>query len=195
MSEITRGGQQLAHDWFLRPVPENVSWGRDTWLHSSYSFLHCQSRRATGVQLGHDTGVYTETHFDLGPDGQVTVGDYCTLAGPIFSTNGGVHIGDYVLVSREVVFADRPFALPPADGVTPPGPSLDIIVGNDAWIGTRAIILAGARIGDGAIVGAGAVVDGEVAAYTIVAGNPARVVGQASRSPFPVKPSLGVTLK
>jgi acetyltransferase-like isoleucine patch superfamily enzyme len=45
-----------------------------------------------------------------------------------------------------------------------------------ASIGSGAVILAGVRIGAGAIIGAGAVVTKDVAARTIVAGNPARVV-------------------
>lgn len=52
----------------------------------------------------------------------------------------------------------------------------DTEVGHDVWIGHGALILPGARIGSGAIIGAGAVVAGEVAPYTIVAGNPAQVI-------------------
>lgn len=51
----------------------------------------------------------------------------------------------------------------------------DVVIGNDVWIGDRAIILAGVTIGDGAVIGAGAVVTKSVAAYAIAAGNPARV--------------------
>lgn len=50
-------------------------------------------------------------------------------------------------------------------------------IGNDAWIGARAVILDGVRIGDGAIVGAGAVVTKDVEAYSIVGGVPAKVIG------------------
>jgi maltose O-acetyltransferase len=50
------------------------------------------------------------------------------------------------------------------------------------WIGARATILGGARIGSGAIVGAGAVVDGDVPSGSTVAGNPARIV---RRAPWP----------
>lgn len=53
-----------------------------------------------------------------------------------------------------------------------------VIIGNDVWIGAQAIILPGVTVGDGAIVGAGAVVAKPVAPFTIVAGNPARVIGQ-----------------
>ena len=51
-----------------------------------------------------------------------------------------------------------------------------IIIGNDVWIGHGAIILRGVEIGDGAVIGAGAVVACDVPAYSIVSGNPARVV-------------------
>ena len=54
-----------------------------------------------------------------------------------------------------------------------------IKIETDAWIGARAIILASVSvIGTGAIVGAGSVVTKNVEPYTIVAGNPARVIGR-----------------
>jgi virginiamycin A acetyltransferase len=53
-----------------------------------------------------------------------------------------------------------------------------ITIGNDVWIGTRAIILPGVDIGDGAVVGAGAVVTKDVDSYSIVAGVPAKEVGR-----------------
>ena len=57
-----------------------------------------------------------------------------------------------------------------------PDPGPDTVIGHDVWLGKDATVLPGARIGNGAIIGAGAVVRGEVRDYTIVAGNPARVV-------------------
>jgi maltose O-acetyltransferase len=50
-------------------------------------------------------------------------------------------------------------------------------IGNDCWIGARAIVLAGVQIGDGAVVGAGAVVTKSVDAGAIVAGVPAVAIG------------------
>jgi phosphonate metabolism protein (transferase hexapeptide repeat family) len=49
-------------------------------------------------------------------------------------------------------------------------------IGHDVWIGHGAIILPGRSVGTGAVVAAGAVVTKDVAAYTIVAGNPARII-------------------
>lgn len=54
--------------------------------------------------------------------------------------------------------------------------SRPIVIKDDAWIGMNVIILKGVTIGEGAIVGAGSVVTKDVPAWTVVAGNPAKVV-------------------
>jgi hypothetical protein len=51
-----------------------------------------------------------------------------------------------------------------------------VVIGHDVWIGHGGIVLPGRAIGDGAVVAAGAVVTKDVAAYTVVAGNPARPI-------------------
>ena len=50
------------------------------------------------------------------------------------------------------------------------------IIGNDVWTGANAVIVKGVKIGDGAIVGAGSVVTKDVPPYTVVIGNPARIL-------------------
>jgi acetyltransferase-like isoleucine patch superfamily enzyme len=55
---------------------------------------------------------------------------------------------------------------------------LVVDIGEDVWIGYGAIVLSGSRVGRGAIVAAGSVVTRNVAAYDIVAGNPARPIGR-----------------
>lgn len=52
------------------------------------------------------------------------------------------------------------------------------IIGNDVWIGYNATIMGGVTIGDGAIIASGAFVKNSVEPYTIVAGQPARVIGK-----------------
>jgi acetyltransferase-like isoleucine patch superfamily enzyme len=52
----------------------------------------------------------------------------------------------------------------------------DVVIGNDVWIGTNALILSGVKIGDGAVVAASSVVTEDVDPYTIVGGNPARLI-------------------
>lgn len=53
-----------------------------------------------------------------------------------------------------------------------------VIIDDDVWIGSRVILLPGVRVGHGAIIGAGAVVTKDVEPYSIVAGNPAKVIGR-----------------
>ena len=55
-----------------------------------------------------------------------------------------------------------------------------IMIGQNVWIGARAVICPGVTIGDGAVIGAGAVVTKDVLSYEIVAGVPARPIGQRS---------------
>jgi acetyltransferase-like isoleucine patch superfamily enzyme len=158
--------------------------GERSWLYSSYAFLHYQSQRPSGVRIGHDSGLYMGTFLDLGPRGEVEIGNFCTLAGPIIAANSRVLIGDYALVSFKVVIADSFAAVPAEDDGeltmdttdATSDPPTTIVVGENVWVGARAVLLPGTRIGDGAIIGASAVVDFEVPPYAIVAGNPARVV-------------------
>jgi acetyltransferase-like isoleucine patch superfamily enzyme len=164
---------RLEHDWFSWPLPNNVKIGNNTWLYSSFAFLHYRSRLPDGVVIGSNTGVYNGTFFDLGPKGSAKIGDYCTIVGGIFSSNGEITFGDYVFVAHEVVIADSAFATPQRDDTVG---SPEIVVGDNVWIGARATILGGASIGEGSVIGAASVVDFEVPPLSLVAGNPARVV-------------------
>lgn len=51
-----------------------------------------------------------------------------------------------------------------------------VVIGDDVWIGARVIILPGVHVGDGAVIGAGSVVTKDVAPYSIVGGNPAKLI-------------------
>lgn len=57
----------------------------------------------------------------------------------------------------------------------------DVTIGNHVWIGYGSLVLPGITIGEGAVVGAHAVVTKDVEPYAIVAGNPARIIGQRTR--------------
>lgn len=176
--------RSLPHDWFPDPLPDNVFLGEQNWLYSSFAFRHYRSNRPVGVQTGHDTGLYNGTFFDLGPNGEVVIGNYCTLVGAIICSNSRIVIRDYVFIAHEVVLADSGVAVPgeahPNSASVSGDPHTSILIDDNAWIGARVVLLNGARIGTGAIVGASAVVDFEVPPYTIVAGNPARVVRDIS---------------
>lgn len=88
---------------------------------------------------------------------EVRVGDFCML-GP------GVHI----------YTARHPLEAGPRRAGEESG--RPVRIGNDVWIGGRAVILPGVHIGDGAVIGGGAVVVKDVPAQALAAGNPARVI-------------------
>lgn len=101
----------------------------------------------------------------------ITVGAFCSIGPDVLIFGQADHRTD--LPSS---FPFRAKLLRPAaentDAVTRGG----VAIGNDVWIGARAIILSGVTIGDGAVIGAGAVVPRDVPPYAVVAGNPARVL-------------------
>jgi virginiamycin A acetyltransferase len=106
--------------------------------------------------------------YDFSPE-RLVIGRFCQFA-------DGVQIITASANHRYDGLTSFPFFIFGGDAASMPGPGPDTVIGNDVWIGQGARILPGARIGDGVIVGAGAVVAGEVPAYSIVAGNPARIV-------------------
>ena len=52
----------------------------------------------------------------------------------------------------------------------------DIVIGNDVWIGSNSVILAGVKIGDGTVIGAGSVVTKDIPAFVVAGGVPARTI-------------------
>jgi acetyltransferase-like isoleucine patch superfamily enzyme len=114
------------------------------------------------------------------------------------TTKGGVTVGTHTIVNRGVTLDGRgllwvgahvnisPEVMILTSDHDPNSPTFEdrkrsTVIGDRTWISSRAVVLPGADIGEGAIVAAGAVVHGSVAPWTIVAGNPARVIGQRSR--------------
>jgi maltose O-acetyltransferase len=130
--------------------------------------------------VGHGLEIEERVYF---ADGRhVTLGSRCVInAGTsIF----GADIGDDVMLGPGVLILCRNHSF---DDLGRPmkaqsdGPVEVPVIDAGAWLGARAIVLPGRRIGEGAIVGAGAVVSRDVEPYSIVAGNPATVIGSRLR--------------
>jgi acetyltransferase-like isoleucine patch superfamily enzyme len=91
-----------------------------------------------------------------------------------------VIIGKYVMCGPEVVIAmgEHNFNSPRVPIIFSGQPKIKkTILGDDVWIGQRALIRQGVKIGNGAIVAMGAVVTKDVPEYKIVAGVPAKIIG------------------
>lgn len=116
--------------------------------------------------------------------GDVRIGRYCSIADDVNIVLGN-HPMHYLsthpfsynneLFGEDAEYRDIEFKLQQQQATPQPAPQLTI--GNDVWIGTKAIILGGVTsIGNGAVIGAGAIVTRDVPPYAIVAGNPARLI-------------------
>lgn len=98
-----------------------------------------------------------------------------------YSALGTVKIGNYVMMGSDCLIISRNHRF---DDLSTPmcqqGFQEDnpVVIEDDVWIGSRVIILPGVRVGRGSIIGAGAVVTENVEPFTIVGGNPARVIGR-----------------
>lgn len=124
--------------------------------------------------------------------GKVTIGKYSSICGPATRICSGVNsvtIGAYCSIASNVIVQEYYHNPNRAStyGVlstifndkNPPGQKISkgaIVIEDDVWIGSNAVVLSGVKIGRGAVIGAGAVVTKDVESYTIVGGNPARVI-------------------
>ncbi len=103
--------------------------------------------------------------------GHLKIGKYCSIATEVVIFLGGYHRDDWITTYPFMLFPkDWPGAV---DIKGHPRTNGNVIIGNDVWLGHRAMIMSGVTIGDGAVVGAGSIVTKNVKPYEIVAGNPA----------------------
>ncbi|WP_418607914.1 sugar O-acetyltransferase [Pseudoalteromonas sp. US3C1013] len=123
-------------------------------------------------------GVIIEAGFHCDYGSQMHIGDRtfininCTvLDAPI--NEGAISIGCDCLIGPNVQLLAVSHAVNPTERLNKENFAAPITIGNNVWIGAGVIVLAGVTIGENAVVGAGSVVTKDVAANTVVAGNPA----------------------
>lgn len=150
---------QIHHPTSLEVFGSNITAG---------DYLHLVSNKTQPVRLC--------TWSSKQQSGRISIGDYCLISpGTNILSAESISIGDNTMIAADVYISDsdwhglynraRPFRC-----------SSSITVGNNVWIGYRAIINKGVTIGDNAVVGSGAVVSKNIPDYAVVSGNPAKII-------------------
>jgi carbonic anhydrase/acetyltransferase-like protein (isoleucine patch superfamily) len=166
----------LPWDWYPGTIPSTVNIDERAYVETSFSFLLYRSELPGGVTMGRGASTYLGTMFDVGPAGRVTLGEYTLVHGARIVCDAAVTLEDYTLVSWNVVLMDTyrvsfdPVARR-AEVLSVPGRTPRRLEGSGP-----ASLLPGVTVGEGSIVGARSVVTRDVEPFTIVAGNPARVI-------------------
>jgi acetyltransferase-like isoleucine patch superfamily enzyme len=175
------------------------------WLHSCHcgknvkvdGSLVVQCRRKDAIRIGNHVSINSRFRSNLVGltqptvlcaygEGTIKIGDHVGISGAILSARKSITIGDHVTIGGNARIFDHDFHSLTAehrrDGKTDREnvKSASVVIEDDVFIGTNAMILKGVHIGARSIIGAGAVVAlKEIPADSIVAGNPARIVSKS----------------
>lgn len=155
-----RGFMYYFYNHFIGKVP--LFWMR-----------HLYVRRVLNIPIGSMTTIHMGcfiSHNNITVGRNTVVNRRCYLDG-----RGGIEIGSNVSISPEAYIISLSHYVNDSEYNCF---GKKVVINDRVWIGARAIILPGVNIGQGAVVGAGAVVTKNVEPYTIVGGNPARVIGK-----------------
>ena len=189
--------RKLEWDWYPGSVPENVALDDTAYVETTFSFYLFRSRQPQGVEYGRGASTYLGTMFDVGPAGCVKLGDYALVHGARIICDSEVTVGDYALISWNVVLMDsyrmplsslerrRELEMVPTRQQRVCMAAVEakpIHIEPSVWIGFDACVLPGVTIGEGSIIGAKSVVNADIPPFTIAAGNPARVIREMSPS-------------
>lgn len=159
-----------------------------------YGLPLIEQRHSQCISLGkHFTAISSPSYNSVGvfqpviikaltTDSRIRIGDNVGLSGCTLSARSSIRIGDHVLIGSGCMLIDHDaHQLVAAERRSNQGKVLSepIKIHDNVFIGARAIILKGVEIGEGSIIGAGAVVVKSVPSGKIVAGNPAKIIGDA----------------
>ena len=142
------------------------------------------SRRGSRIVVGADCRIDSFVKIKpVGGSGDVVLGERVYLnSGCVLYSGNGIRIGNDVLIAANCTLAPVNHAYRARDQLIREqgfGPSRGgIVIEDDVWIGANCVLLDGAVLRRGCVVGAGSLVRGELPAYSICMGSPARAVGE-----------------
>lgn len=141
--------------------------------------IHAFVFRLCGVTIGNNVKLSSGCSFE-NPSG-LSIGNETYVGSQVFfGAHNGISIGKQVMIGSGTSFlsADHNFdeCNTPIVNQGMKHEDKEIVVEDNVWIGTKCIILKKVRLGKGSVIGAGSVVTKDVSPYTIVAGNPAKII-------------------
>lgn len=151
----------------MQPIPGYKLFYKIRYLLCKRILLHCGDK------------VVIKNRCYFGNGNNLKVGSFSQL-GQNSRLGGPITLGNYVMMGPDVVImaVTHDVSNTSIPMIDPRNPSIKnpVIIGNNVWIGTRAIILPGIKIGDNSIIGAGAVVTKSFGPNSIIGGVPARLI-------------------
>lgn len=134
------------------------------------------------IKIGTSSNIWRGARFTGDSFDKITIGAGCSIAFDSFWVAGAaITLGDAVVFGHHVQLYTSDHDPDAPDFARRDAP---IVIGDHAWIGSRALILPGVTIGAGAVVAAGSIVTKDVPPYTIVAGQPAKVLRERGTRQF-----------
>lgn len=144
----------------------------------AFTIIYGDVRIGRGFRSGHHALI--REHTTIGDwvlvgtgviiDGQAQIGDYVSLQGRVYVPTHTT-IGHHVFIGPGAVLTNDKYPLRQRQSYQPQGP----VIADHVTIGANATLLPGVRIGEGAVVAAGSIVTGDVPAWSLAVGAPARI--------------------
>ncbi len=174
----------------------SISFVKNVFLYRSSKIFNLQNNKKA-ISIESDTYIRGSLYV-LGYGGSISIGKRCFVGdGSRIYSASKINIGNDVLISHNVNILDtnshelnhieraEAYMEIVAKGHPKHIPNIEnapVTIGNNVWINFNSIILKGVNIGDGAIIAAGSVVTKDVLPFTIVGGNPARILKNLNKN-------------
>lgn len=167
---------------------------------SVFTYMKYKILYGSRIQMAKINSLKGRIEIDLFSDAKCRIGNFLMTAGPFyikctdkaeitigdncfFNHNCSLTAAENIVIGNQCMFANN-FVLVDHDHDRKDGKilkelvSAPVKIGNNVWCGANVTVLKGVTIGDGAVIAAGSVVNRDVAAYSVVAGVPARKISK-----------------
>lgn len=189
--KTSEGRLLIPNDWFDGELPANIKINKDVFIDSSFCFLMFGSKEDEGMKVGKGSGFYDLAQIITSEKGKIEIGEFCILNGTTLLCSEKISIGNYVMASWGSVITDDFFG----ENLTieqraillerssesefrqmPFSTSSPVTIEDNVWIGFDSVVLPGTFIGRGSIIGSKTIVSGHIPEYSVVVGNPAKII-------------------